>query len=1092
MTLLIRNLLLMLCFMLSFVPGSVQAQQNEPGFCQPLFADLTAAELFDAQKRADFSARTRDQNQRSLFATMQSGLATALQDPNPLLRDDTWGDYTRNGLARLCQEIPDLTAENGATETIKLAVEFGELTSYVPFWRGRLTAVDDFLPMGPDTTPNLTLLRLAGSPSSTAAVLRPSSGDGCAGLTGAALSQRAQVAFDTLAPGGTLETLCAVLPVFPGGAGFADALDAYGKLEAAFPGALDKLRDPAFARWMAKDLQNRLFLLAGTRHTVTFLLRAFAKTIPDAPLTDPAGDPPSCQVASNPTTLTFYNFDQPQLDLLVQTIDVAGLLAPLAEQSFSSAELLNAAIRGALAEALDLCTVDRISQLVLGSDPLGLRFQLDPQRVAGFVLNPDLLDSAPVLQPLTGVKTANRDDLIAGLEINLSNALSAALNAQIEEAADLLSAAAEEVSEPLDAARVDPENFDPLDLPPLIGVTDASVTAALQTLPNEAFKQAIYDGPFLTGTNVELIKADVRALLRPLVADQVKDIVARDMALIDAAISSDWQLTPDLLDRIMSVEGVAQSAGDPSAANLEERMQSLLRITYPTERLFQAALNTIPAATGQLVSAPLSPDLNARAIKVATTSLENPNDPRVTGNFAAPDCNCVPKRNLPDNSHVYGFYPFWFSPLEEAARENPEAVLAPAPIDFGMISRIAFYGLEFQFEFPQAAAGDRNLQLKNLTHWVKMKRDFINSAHQHRAEVDLAFDLRNWAAWSEVEQTYAIERIVDHSGPIARLQDRSLAGVRNAIPTLFDVMQPDGVTLIFEDYSGRPNDEINTSKMIRIIRQVQDALEPRGQTVNLAFDFSLIDVPPSEALMNDLRELLIPGEDGEKTVDKILVFLERPTTETKKNLRARMDQGDFRGTERSTVLRSFIPILPPSAHEQVKQRLLDGQDPDPDADAFSQFLDDVVYFQDNFAGIGFWPVPLPDGVETPALNEIIATEWNAATLPVQLTLIQGSFDQVCTWSCPRRAYITLVAMAVFAVVILLTWRSFYSGLIDKIAFKMGVVRIGVAGVFVMLVILSTCDHKAFWPPILLIALIVFLLLTLLGTIIQRARNGPKP
>ncbi|MFK7880978.1 hypothetical protein [Roseobacter sp.] len=1092
MTLLIRMILAIFAIVISLMPEPGRAQLNDQAFCRGLFDTLSVEELFSAPIRADFSDRVIDQQDAELFATMQRGLATALQDSSKFLTDGTWGNYTRISLAGLCEDMPELTAENGAAETIKLAVEYGAITSYVPFWRGRLTAIDDFISLEPDAAPNLTLLRLAGPPSVTAAVLRPGVRNSCSDYENIALSDQAQTALEILAADQTLEELCSALPIIAGGADFSEVLDVYGALEAGFPGALDDLQDPGFARWMAKDLQRRLFLLAGTRYTVASLLTEFAKTKTTEAPPSAVVDLLSCKITSAPTTLTFYSFDAPRLQQLVQTVDVAGLLAPMAEQSFTAAELLDKAIRAILKEALDPCALDRVSQLVLNQDQLGLRFQLDPERVAGFVLNPDLIDSAPILAPLTGVKVANREDLIAGLEINLSNALTEALNAQIETAAELLGSAAEEVAEPLDEARVDPENFDPLELPPLIGITDASVTAALQTLTNEVFTQAINDGPFLIGTNAELLKADVRALLRPLVPDQVNEIVARDMALIDSAISSDWQLTPDLMDEILLLPDILQVVGDPTAANLEDRMKDLLRISYPTERLFLAALASVPAATGQPLEPPLSPELMTRATAVAATHVDNAADPRLSGKFAMADCDCVPIRNLPENSTVYGFYPFWFSPLADSSPESEDIEPVPAPIDFGLTSRIAFYGLEIQFEFPDAAPGDRNLQLNNVTHWVKMKRDFINSAHQHRAEVDLSFDLRSWADWSERELSYAIERIVEHTSPVERFQDKSLEGIRNAIPTLFDTMQPDGVTLIFEDYSGRPNDNINVSKMISIIRQVQNELEPRGQTVNVAFDFSLIDVAPNEALMNDLRELLIPGEDGEKTVDKILVFLERPTTETKKNLRARMDRGNFRGAERSTVLRSFIPVLPPSAHEFVKQRPLQGQDPDPNKEAFSQFRDDVVYFQDNFAGIGFWPVPLLSDPETPKINLIIAAEWNAPTLPAQLALLQGSFDQVCTWSCPRRAYIALVTMAVFTVVVLLVWRSFYSGLIDKIAFKVGVVRIGVAGILAMLLVLSACDHRAVWPQVFLTALIVVLLLTLLFNFVQRARNGPKP
>ena len=298
-------------------------------------------------------------------------------------------------------------------------------------------------------------------------------------------------------------------------------------------------------------------------------------------------------------------------------------------------------------------------------------------------------------------------------------------------------------------------------------------------------------------------------------------------------------------------------------------------------------------------------------------------------------------------------------------------------------------------------------------------------------------------------------------------------------------MQPDSVTLIFEDYTGGAKGDMNVSKMTKLIKEVQIKLELRGQTVNVAFDFALIDVSDRESLMNDLRQLLIRGNDGKKIVENVLVFLERPTTEAKKRLRARMERGDFRGEERSTVLRSIIPIVPPSGHKAVKQRALKGET----TQEFSQYLDDVVYFQDNFAGIGFWPIPDQASPETPMIKKILSQEWNT---PGPFGVFQPKVDQGCTWACPRRAKFALGTMAVLAVVLALTAGSFYSGLTNRIAFKFGLVRIGWAAIVAMLVVLLICDHHSKLPEWILIGLGIVFLAYLAFSASQRLLNGPKP
>ncbi|MEM9636307.1 MAG: hypothetical protein AAGA94_01570, partial [Pseudomonadota bacterium] len=68
----------------------------------------------------------------------------------------------------------------------------------------------------------------------------------------------------------------------------------------------------------------------------------------------------------------------------------------------------------------------------------------------------------------------------------------------------------------------------------------------------------------------------------------------------------------------------------------------------------------------------------------------------------------------------------------------------------------------------------------------------------------------------------------------------------------------------------------------------------------------------------------------------------------------------------------------------------------------------------------------------------------------------------------------------------------YSGAINQLAFRLGVVWIGMGAVIAMLFVLNICDHEAFWPGILMLWLIAILALIIGYNFIQRVKNGPKP
>ncbi|TCM86116.1 hypothetical protein [Rhodovulum steppense] len=1061
------------------------------------------------------SAEPRGYDVRSI----QKGVGAALQDRNELLQDDRIGSYTRNALQRLCQMVPRAGSVPDVIGTLELTLEYARLSELSEDWPALLLSPDfaaTLVSREGETAAPLAL-RLAATPPMSVAALGPvgvapdcGSADrvelGTAAATAAGLLQRSNGA----AP---LSALCLALPVLGDLSAFAAGLESLGEIEALRPGALADLADPRFATWLAEAPRQRLLGLIGTRDSVLHLIDVYRAqrpepagvtplVIPQIPASPPLAD---CLVEDTDRTLTYFSFGQVQLDVLTGRTDDK-ILDPFREQSFASVEDLWRALRVPLEGVIDDCTLGQARAVVFGTNRLGRRFALDADAVAQFKLDPERAELEPLVVPLLGIQAKRREDLLAGLETALADPIRTVLQQEVALAADTAAEAAEPVEGVFDQPRVDEEQFDPLDLPPLIGVTDATVGAVFDTITNEAFVQKLNEELIAQATNKELIRGRVRALLNPLVEPEVRKVVENRLPLVAEAIRDSWTLTPELEEALRTLGPFASDAEDPSAANLAERMRPLVGVEYPTRRLFEAALRNVPGQPGQRVDdRPLSPELTSRITALAFRQVTDLDKPRVTAPIAG-DCGCVAKREYGDFQHVFGFYPFWLAPVapdaaggdQNAAADGGEAENAsrPVPVDFGIFSDIAFYGLEFAFEFPGQPADERNLLLRNLGFWTSAKRDFVTSAHRHRARAHLAFDLRDWTDWSEAEIAYATNQIVFAARGFSRFENASWEAIGDALPTLFDDVQPDGVILVFEDYRGNPATDPNVGNLIRLVSRVQDLLEARGQTVNIAFDLALLDTSCTQCraqpLMDDLRELLIEGDDGEKTVDKVLIFLERPTSDAKKLLRARMDHGAFRGTERFEVLRSIIPVLPPAGHENVFPRLRDGEAADPATGKFGQFRDDVVYFEDNFAGIGFWPVPHPDAPETAELFRFISEQWVVGVLPSSLGVFENRAQAVCTWACPNRAYLTLVAMAVFSLVVLLTWRSYYSGLFERIAFRWHVVGIGTAGLLALLVLLSICDHKAVWPPVFLGMLVFLLGAILVFDVIQRARNGPRP
>ncbi|WP_299672948.1 hypothetical protein [uncultured Roseobacter sp.] len=1074
---------------------------------------------------AVFQTIERDALEGYDIRTVQTGLRAALENDSAQLKDGLLGVVTRTALAQLCQRVPRAGNGPDVSQTLDLATDYGTLSGAVPEWRSLALGNNRLAQLATSNGETGVALRLAAGPQAAAAVLTEAgSPQDCTALSGAPdVPQTAQTALDLLAGperGYTIVDICQTFPTTGTAEDFLAAMDRLGQMDLLLPEAIDDLSSDQFGAWLTLAPGDRLPRLMGSPPAVLALLQEYqaTKTVPpQIEDSSPAPErPASCEVSPADSSTRFFAFSQANLDALTEPVDLQAAFDVVKDMQFPSAAQLWAALEGQLRPLLDQCSLDQIEALVLGPEFLGRAFLIDEQATKSLSFETDLQDVMPIVETFIGRIAPDEDTLVAGLTAAVKEAVTTTIDAEVELAAATLAAAAEPVAPVFDTLPEGVPEFDRPPLPETIGVTDATDLAIASTIVNDAFREALAQSNYLPATQPEILKGDVRRILRPVAQEQIDTAVTTKMAQIQPVVLSTWSLTPALKARILAVPDIGVTADDPTGVDLAARMRSLVGLEYPNIGLFRAALDTVPPAPdapeGQ---PPLSPQLIEAAKTLAQREVDDVFKERVYGPLAAPDCGCVPNR--PPTADVYGFYPFWFAPLADppAPPEGEEAPPAQTLqlVDFSLVSRLAFYGMEVSYANPQGDESNRNLRLLHEDRWIEARRDFVNSAHRHRARVDVAFDLRDWSNWTAREIEDATTDMAQQLQAFERFPGRSLSDIRAALPTFFDPTHPDGITLIFERYEGQTLSQLNVQNIIDIVRGVHEKLpQPEQQQINVAVDFDMVDEPGAQPVLSDLSDLLLTGrtldqkraegqEEGQfseveqletEIVHKILIFLERPTTETKKRLRARMDRSDFRGKERSEILRSILPVLPPSGHEFVFQRQQANETRDEETLRFSQFVDDIIYFEDNFSGVGFWPVPRLEDTDFSAIREAVSLDWNQPRLPGHLSAFDASVADVCTWACPNRAYVAFAAAALFVFMTLMTARSFYSGIVHQIAFRLGFVWIGMGVVIFMLFVLNICDHESVWPGILMLWLVAILALAIGYNFVQRVKNGPKP
>ena len=420
------------------------------------------------------------------------------------------------------------------------------------------------------------------------------------------------------------------------------------------------------------------------------------------------------------------------------------------------------------------------------------------------------------------------------------------------------------------------------------------------------------------------------------------------------------------------------------------------------------------------------------------------------------ECGC--SRDLA--SLVYGFYPYWLA--------SPDAEQI---VDFSIFDRIGFYALSLNQE------GNIQNPLQWSNSWDAA--GFINKAHKYRVDVDLTIQASDWQNWTDVVIDNAVKNVAKAvTQEFTKTDPNSL---REIVPLLEDTssVKADGVTIMFDHYMGSKADANIITFMTQLAKQLRDSNS--NARLNLMLDLD-VDKIEKQHLFSNLAPILLDEEDSTVNIDHVFVFLQEPTTDAKKILR-RAIEDDFRGVDRKTVLRKIVPVLTPHGHDK-----------DPRG-AFVQFTDDLIYLQDNFAGVGFWPLPLDSDAGADTLKAKIIELYTAPNGANHLgDMIDEYAPALCQFACPNRWLFRLgfdlLAGALLVYALMAVWicrlRSVYKqNFIYFLAF--------IAATMIVFLISLVCDP--YWKDkadIVVILVVLAVAVYMLWKYVSRVTRPPLP
>ncbi|MDN3543680.1 Ig domain-containing protein [Kinneretia asaccharophila] len=364
---------------------------------------------------------------------------------------------------------------------------------------------------------------------------------------------------------------------------------------------------------------------------------------------------------------------------------------------------------------------------------------------------------------------------------------------------------------------------------------------------------------------------------------------------------------------------------------------------------------------------------------------------------AVPGCDCLSERS---QGLVYAVYPAW-----NAVGADPQT------LDFSLLHRLSFMGLSFNAQGLDYRylnpTGSGSAQRRDLL----QESEFIRLAKHYGTQVDFMLYQRHWdfllteaSAQREALLTQMLTQVPQQA---RELIDRPLPGLparlKAALP-LFGHTQHlgDGLSVFFDELPQGEGTRPELAGRIadfypRFVRALAESLyrnPGRRYALNLVLTEAQLRAG-QPATVDQLFRLMLEVEKPEVREGRIadsggdyrsrtnvelrfMVLLPEPSRESKKRLRDLVERSPhLQGSNRRAMLRSIVPVrLLPGASEE-------------------QFRDDLVYFQDNFAGVGFWPAPL-QGENFSDRDQRLVRTTLVGSPPNALSAA------VCGWVCPNR------------------------------------------------------------------------------------------
>ncbi|WP_157125773.1 hypothetical protein [Pandoraea norimbergensis] len=323
---------------------------------------------------------------------------------------------------------------------------------------------------------------------------------------------------------------------------------------------------------------------------------------------------------------------------------------------------------------------------------------------------------------------------------------------------------------------------------------------------------------------------------------------------------------------------------------------------------------------------------------VATARKRPAFDPTRQVHWDGNGCGCVLDQL---QGEIYGFFPFWMA--------GPSQV-----VNFSTLTSIGYYGATFDDTGKLQQANDGRDFVELAQAGASLPGDFVSVAQRHQSNVQWVIQRNDWRTWARLDKNRK-EQVLERVGEdIVRLLSTRLrnwtATVSNHLPfgARFAPTNGGGVVIFFDGY---PDDPVSVQAFNQFIDQLRTKLRKAGAGDRIdimmrhdrvghgAYDYENLLKLVMENDRNPSTDMLARVERERNRRPHFLVLLDEPTTDSKKALRLSVE-GGLHGEERQLVLRQIVPVIT------------------FDNDNWQQLQDDIIYAQDNFGGIGFWPMPM--------------------------------------------------------------------------------------------------------------------------------------